>query len=344
MYEAGYHLEFHNGRFPARVLLLAFSITAIALVFSHGADWQISLSVSQCFTLFLYIGIYCLACLLILNAMRSMLASYPMLRSMALAWLVFVLVAVIFAALLTLNRDLEFKFWLFDNRYLTPEVDFALLVFSLILTPILLWFEKKVFADKAAMVAAEMEQYTNLDFRIRPHFLFNSLNSVAGLINQNPDRAENALYNLSDVFRAVMADKRQLVPLKAELDLAEKYLYLEKIRLGERLEISSKIDSSTVGIKVPVFLLQPLLENAVYHGIETRFKGGKISLNIARKNDELVIKITNPLPESGVKRRTGNKVAQQNLRERIKAVFGRRAVLESYEAETSFNVVVRLPL
>jgi two-component system sensor histidine kinase AlgZ len=141
-----------------------------------------------------------------------------------------------------------------------------------------------------------------------------------------------------------MADKRQLVPLKAELDLAEKYLYLEKIRLGDRLEISSKIDTDTVGIKVPVFLLQPLLENAVYHGIETRFKGGKISLNIAQKNNELVIKITNPLPESGVKRKSGNKVAQQNLRERIRAVFGRRASLESHEAETSFNVVVRLPL
>ena len=87
-----------------------------------------------------------------------------------------------------------------------------------------------------------------------------------------------------------------------------------------------------------------MLENAVYHGIETRFKGGKISLVIQVKDQKLLIKITNPLPEAGVKRRKGNKVAQANLRKRIEAVFGDRASLNSYEAESSFNVIVRIPL
>jgi hypothetical protein len=98
---------------------------------------------------------------------------YP---GMAASGFVFVLTAVGFSMIIVLNQNLEFNFWLFDIQYLTNEVAYSLLFFSLLLTPVLLWFEKRVFADKAAMIAAEMEQYANLDFRIRPHFLFNSLN------------------------------------------------------------------------------------------------------------------------------------------------------------------------
>jgi len=328
-----------------RCYVFAFTLTAIALLFSHGNEWRTSLSFSEIFTVVLFIAIYVSICLWLLWLMRTFISNLEQIRGIVLCWVAIVVVAVVVcAALVYLHDSWSSRFGLFDTRHLTLEVGFSTLLFTVLLTPFLLWIEKRIYSDKVAFLASESEQFSNLGFRIRPHFLFNSLNSVAGLIPRNPTRAETALYNLADVFRAVMADKRQLVPLKAELDLADKYLFLEKIRLGDRLEIASKIDPNAVGVKVPIFLLQPLLENAVYHGIEARFKGGRISLNIQLKKNTLIIKITNPLPDVGVKRKSGNKVAQQNLRLRVIAIFGKGASLDSYEAETSFNVIVRLPL
>jgi two-component system sensor histidine kinase AlgZ len=345
VFESGFQFEFDKGRFPLRCFLFGFILTAIALLFSHGNELRTSLSFSEILTVFSFVAIYISICLLLLWSLRDFIVNMKPGRGIILGWIVVDVAAfVVCVALVYLHDSEGFKFLMLDTQYLTAEVGFSIFLFTVLLTPFLLWVEKKIYSDKAAFLASESEQFSNLGFRIRPHFLFNSLNSVAGLIPRNPTRAETALYNLADVFRAVMADKRQLVPLKAELDLADKYLFLEKIRLGDRLEISSKIDPNAVGVKVPVFLLQPLLENAVYHGIEARFKGGKISLNIQLKKNVLIIKITNPLPDVGVKRKTGNKVAQQNLRLRVIAIFGKGASLDSYEAETSFNVIVRLPL
>ncbi len=294
----------------------------------------------------MFVSIFFGLCLLLLWLISNPISTMAQTRGVILCWVTVVVTAVALCLVLVYLDMMGnyYKIGLLNTQYLTPVVGYSILLFSVLLSPALFWIEKRIFSDKAAFLASESAQFKNLGFRIRPHFLFNSLNSVAGLIPRNPSRAETALYNLADVFRAVMADKRQLVPLKAELDLADKYLFLEKIRLGDRLEVTSKIDPNAVGVRVPVFLLQPLLENAVYHGIEARFKGGKISLNIQLKKNVLIIKITNPLPDAGVTRRTGNKVAQQNLRQRVITIFGKGASLDSYEAETSFNVIVRLPL
>lgn len=289
--------------------------------------------------------LFCVVSLGVLYGAHNILAKLSFRKGIITCWFLVVLIAILISLAMVFAKALQnFGIGLIDTNYFTPGMGYTLIASAIIFTPILLWLEKKLYSDKISQMAIDSEQYTNLDFRIRPHFLFNSLNSVAGLITQNPARAETALYNLADVFRAVMSDKRQLVPLKAELDMADKYLYLEKIRLGDRLKISSKIDPNSVGVKVPVFLLQPMLENAVYHGIETRFQGGKISLTIKVAGKHLIIKISNPLPEAGVQRRVGNKVAQKNLRQRIDTVFGSRASLDSYEAETTFNVIAKIPL
>ncbi len=304
-----------------------------------------TMPLARVFTVFCYVAAFCVVGLSLIKILQSAVASMKQTTALSLVWLGLVGFSIILGGVIIyVMPGGESETGIFQWQYISTGLGLSTITFTTLLTPVLLWFEKRIYSDRASHMASEVEQYTNLDFRIRPHFLFNSLNSVAGLIGQNPNRAETALYNLADVFRAVMSDKRQLVPLKAELDLAEKYLYLEKIRLGDRLEIKSKIDPNCLGIKVPVFLLQPLLENAVYHGIETRFKGGKISLSIQLNENQIVMKITNPLPEAGIRRKTGNKVAQQNLRQRIVAVFGKTASLDSYEAETSFNVIVRLPL
>ena len=345
MSETGFIVEFNKGRFPQRFLLLSFIVTFIALAFYYGGNPEANYSSTHLFSIAGLIAVFSIITLSLLYLLRTSVANMSFKKGFAVYWIIVFLTATCLALGIAFAKELQnFDIGIVNTQYFGPGVCYSLVALSLVITPGLLWLEKRLYSDRKAQIASESEQYTNLDFRIRPHFLFNSLNSVAGLITQHPGRAETALYNLADVFRAVMSDKRQLVPLKAELDMADKYLYLEKIRLGERLEVSSKIDPNSVGVKVPVFLLQPMLENAVYHGVETRFKGGTISLVIQIKDKKLVIKITNPLPEAGVKRHVGNKVAQHNLRQRIQAIFGSRASLDSYEAETTFNVIARIPL
>ena len=345
MFDSGFEIEFQNGRFPLRFVLLALTVTITALSFYYAGDFHANFSYPHLLTVFGALAVFCTASIGCIYLLRLSIARMPMLQSMTVAWLVITMIAVVIALTMIFAKELaNFGIGFFNTADVSPGMGYSLVLCAAIFTPVLLLLEKRLHADREAFLASESEHFSNLGFRIRPHFLFNSLNSVAGLITRHPTRAETALYNLADVFRVVMADKRQLVPLQAELDMADKYLYLEKIRLGNRLQVSSKIDPNCVGLKVPVFLLQPMLENAVYHGIETRFKGGKISLVIQTRDKHLVIKITNPLPEAGVKRHVGNRVAQQNLRQRIIAIFGNDAALESFEAETSFNVIVRLPL
>ena len=343
MFDTGFHADFDKLRFPLRLTLFTLGVAALALVSyaAGGAD----IGYAQLLASVVLVVAFCALGSAILYLLRNPVGELSAVKGLIISWLLLVAVAFLCAFAVIFAHELRsFGINVFNAHVTPPIFGYALIGHAVLVVPFILWLEKKIHSDRIAQMEMESEQFTNLDFRIRPHFLFNSLNSVASLITEHPVRAETALHNLSDVFRAVMSDKRKLVPLKAELDMADKYLYLEKIRLGKRLQVSSKIDPNCVGVKVPVFLLQPMLENAVYHGIETRFKGGKINLVIQIKDKQLEIKITNPLPEAGVKRRVGNKVAQQNLRQRIQAIFGNKASLDSFEAETTFNVIVRLPL
>ena len=133
-----------------------------------------------------------------------------------------------------------------------------------------------------------------LTARIRPHFLFNSLNAVLSLIRVDPRRAETALEELADLFRALLRDPRELVPLADEIALCRQYLDIEKLRLGERLQVDWSFDGVPVDLRIPPLMLQPLLENAVCHGIEPLDEGGVITVTFHTGKDELAIEITNP--------------------------------------------------
>ncbi len=172
-----------------------------------------------------------------------------------------------------------------------------------------------------------------LTARIRPHFLFNSLNGVLGVIRSDPQRAERALEELADLFRVLMRDNRELVPLDDELALCERYLDLEQLRLGERLSV--RWDIKPVGgdvaalrrALVPPLLLQPLLENAVYHGIEPSSEGGEIVVRIERRGGELRLEVDNPVAETAA-HRAGNHMALDNIRERLALFFDLEARLD----------------
>ncbi len=184
-----------------------------------------------------------------------------------------------------------------------------------------------------------------LQSRIRPHFLFNSLNSVASLTRSDPPKAEMVLHDLADLFRVLLADARKLVPISAEREISRQYLEIEKIRLGDRLQVKWNVGNIPRAAQIPALTLQPLLENAIYHGIEPRFAGGTIKIEMWAEGDVLNILISNPLPD--VKKPSlskGNQIAQDNIRQRLATQFGERASMQSFEEGGQYHVKVKMPI
>jgi two-component system sensor histidine kinase AlgZ len=181
-----------------------------------------------------------------------------------------------------------------------------------------------------------------LNARIRPHFLFNSLNAVLSLIRARPQQAEEALESLSDLFRAAMRDPASLVSLADEIALSKQYLELEKLRLGDRLAVNWEIGPVSLDLPIPPLMLQPLLENAVYHGIEPAPEGGTVRIAIAQHGDELVIAIANPTA-GHLQHAAGNQIAVGNIRERLALYYDLEARLEIEAAAHTYEVRIVLP-
>lgn len=182
-----------------------------------------------------------------------------------------------------------------------------------------------------------------LTARIRPHFFFNSLNGVLGVIRSDPRRAEQALESLAELFRELMKDNRDLVTLCDEIELCNRYLELERLRLGDRLQVNWELKHAPLNAKVPPLMLQPLLENAVYHGIEPSPDPGVILVRVVRKGHMLEINMINP--SHGIPRRgQGNRMALDNIRERLVLFFDMEASLMTEDRDGQFRVRIRMPL
>jgi two-component system, LytTR family, sensor histidine kinase AlgZ len=181
-----------------------------------------------------------------------------------------------------------------------------------------------------------------LQARIRPHFLYNTINAVLSLIRQDPRRAETALEDLADLFRVVMGDNRELAPLEREVGLCRQYLSLEQLRLGERLKVVWRVDRMPKDALIPPLVLQPLLENAVYHGIEPRVEPGEVSIDIYAARNRVHVVLRNPYsPDRN--HHGGNKMALANIRERLLLHFDAEAALETKLGEDIYQVHIALP-
>jgi two-component system sensor histidine kinase AlgZ len=181
-----------------------------------------------------------------------------------------------------------------------------------------------------------------LTARIRPHFLYNSLNAVLGVIRHDSRRAEAALEELSDLFRVLMKENRELVLLSDEIGLARQYLELERLRLGERLRVDWQIEACPGDTLMPPLMLQPLLENAVYHGIEPAETPATVTVNISTQSKQVCISIANPV-QPGVHGH-GNQMALANIRERLMLFYDLEATLSVVERDGRYTVSVTLPL
>jgi two-component system sensor histidine kinase AlgZ len=214
------------------------------------------------------------------------------------------------------------------------------IVLALLATGLLLaYFELRGRALSPALAEARLQA---LQARIRPHFLYNSINAVLSLIRQDPRRAETALEDLADLFRVVMGDTRELSPISREVELCRQYLELEQLRLGDRLKVEWRIDKMPQDALVPPLLLQPLLENAVYHGIEPRVEPGEISIDIYSFRSQVHAVLRNPYTADGALR-AGNKMALANIRERLQLHFDAEATLDTRVREDTYQVHIVLP-
>ena len=201
------------------------------------------------------------------------------------------------------------------------------------------YFDLRSRALSPAIAEARIQA---LQSRIRPHFLYNSINAVLSLMRSEPRRAERALEDMADLFRVLMSDNRTLAPIGEEVELARQYLAIEGLRLGDRLQVKWNVATMPADALVPPLVLQPLVENAVYHGIEPAQAGGEIGIDVRLAGGELVMVLTNPLPGEG-RHSGGNKMAMANIRERLQLHFDAEASMKSEAREGSYKVTIRMP-
>ena len=195
---------------------------------------------------------------------------------------------------------------------------------------------------KAIAPAATAARLAELQSRIRPHFLFNTLNSAIALVRAEPAKAEAVLEDLSELFRSALADPAESVTLKQEIALAQRYLEIEKIRFGERLRVQWRLDVSADAARLPPLLLQPLVENAVRHGVEPSASGAQIWISTLRRGSRVVVKVTNSAPSGcGL---PGNGLALINVRERLLLLHDVQARFKTATKDGLFQVRLEIPL
>ena len=183
----------------------------------------------------------------------------------------------------------------------------------------------------------------SLRSRIRPHFLFNTMNSIASLIATQPEAAERAVEDLSELFRASLQESNGVGTVADELRLCELYLGIEQLRLGQRLTVQWQVDDGLRAQAMPSLMLQPLVENAVYHGIAQLPEGGIVRVAVHSAEGFLVAEVENPIPEHGAHAR-GHHMALANIEQRLEALFGGAASLAVQHSKESYRIVLRYPL
>jgi len=318
--------DFRNLGVCLRILLIVNLMAVIAAMLQSSSLLDISSRLAE---LSAFLQPVLLLSLILLYPASRVLSRMPywlgivivVLMVLALTWMVHVAAAHLFAP--------EYAF----------SLTRALLIAGIMTGLVMYYFHLRQRALSPALIEARLQA---LQARIRPHFLFNSINAVLSLMRSQPRLAETALEDMADLFRVLMADNRDLVPLAQEIALSRQYLALEKLRLEDRLGIVWQIDNMPPDALVPPLVLQPLLENAVYHGIEPMPDGGEITINIHSNRDQVHMILSNPYnPQRD--RTSGNKMALTNIQERLTLHFDVEASMTSRLENGRYEVHIVIP-
>ncbi|MGQ0543907.1 MAG: sensor histidine kinase [Betaproteobacteria bacterium] len=309
----------------ARVLIAVNAAAAVGALFA--AD-----NLAQALDRFVAMAAFAepllLAVLVLLALLSALLQRMPYAAGFA-----FVVAAVV---LLTALYDVTLRTMVTEPL---PDL-WRTLVLAAITAAAVLWLLRLV--AKAYSPALAEARLQALQARIRPHFLFNSLNAVLALIRRDPRRAERALEDLSEVFRTLMAEPRRFVRLADEIALLERYAEIEQLRLGERLRITWELDAAPSDALLPPLVLQPLLENAVFHGVEPGTASGEVLVRIERRGSRVLARIENPYLEAEHSR-AGNRMALDNIRERLALFFDAEARIDTRAADGRYRVEIEIP-
>jgi two-component system sensor histidine kinase AlgZ len=317
--------DFRNLGVMARVLVAVNALAAAGVLFAAphpGGALDHFMSTAA------YLEPLLLIELLALAALSRLLARLPYWSGYgAVVGIVLVLVALYHALVVRLPAEPS------------PSLGAALVLAALVSAGLLGYLRLLSKAYSPALVEARLQA---LQARIRPHFLFNSLNAVLSLIRRDPKRAERALEDLADVFRTLMSEPRQFVRLADEISLLERYAGIEQLRLGERLRITWELDTAPTDALLPPLVLQPLLENAVFHGVEPGTGAGEVLVRIERRGDRVFARIENPYV-ADQQRRVGNRMALENIRERLALFFDAEARIETSADGRRYRVEIEMP-
>ncbi len=326
----------------ARALLpVVFVMQLVATVLTL-ADAQLPDDVAQQYVLTsLYLQWLGLICAGMLCWLRPLLLSLPPRLLFLACW----------AVLLVVTLVVSIAAWKVASLTLLPLVAgteerfvFSNLCISALISPLLLryfWVQNQW----RAQVRAEGEaRYQALHARIRPHFLFNSLNSVAALIATRPVEAERMVEDLSDLFRVTLGQHRRLAPLAEEVELILAYLRIEQVRLGDKLKVEWEVAKDVLDIPIPPLTLQPLVENAIVHGVARCKDGGLIRIALHRMGDELLVQIENPLAPVADTAPPGSRTAVRNIAQRLGLIYGERATLAVGHEGDVFRATLRIPV
>jgi two-component system sensor histidine kinase AlgZ len=196
---------------------------------------------------------------------------------------------------------------------------------------------------RRSIVLEAQARISALQALIRPHFLFNSMNTIASLTRTDPQRAEEAVEDLSDLLRANLGGSGDRTSLKEELEVAAIYQRIEKLRLGDRLAVRWDVADLPMRALIPSLTIQPLLENAIYHGIELLPKGGEVLVSGRRDDKYLEISISNPVATGEKRAKGGNQMALANIRQRFELAYGSRASVDVEDSESAYAVRLRFP-
>jgi two-component system sensor histidine kinase AlgZ len=273
----------------------------------------------------------------------------PLLRKLALN---LAATASYIVLIVTTTLVSEVTFWTIRWMYIDPSAglgwysDFLLrnLGISAIVSAVALRYFYVQHQWAQNMEAKSQARIQALQSRIRPHFLFNSLNTIASLTSTQPELAEAAIEDLADLFRGTLANTSYEVRLKDEWELAKRYLHIEKLRMGERLNVEWNVDDLPDDALIPQLTLQPLVENAIYHGIEHIRDGGTINISGNLINNLITIIIVNPVPkETRQSSREGNQIAQENIKQRLSAVYGHQGRLNVSQSGIQYVLTISFP-
>jgi two-component system sensor histidine kinase AlgZ len=201
-----------------------------------------------------------------------------------------------------------------------------------------------VWRAKGKTPAATAARLAELQARIRPHFLFNTLNSAIALVRDEPRKAERLLEDLSDLFRYALAEQASSVTLDAEIALAKAYLAIEQVRFGDRLQLEWALDASADSARLPPLLLQPLVENAVKHGVEPSASGARIKISTQRRGSLVVIKVSNTVSPQATAQTPGHGLALNNVRERLSLLHDVQGIFQFGLKNGIFQVRIEVPL